>query len=93
MNVIGIIIFISVFFLGISVISNLIKMKMYSEYLENKTVFYNIERPDLTCTIEDINFSDIDNQRMEILVRYPSGNKIVVFTTMKTFEEIWTIYK
>lgn len=93
MNVIGIIIFMSVFFLGIAVISNLIKMKMYSEYLENKTVFYNIERPDLTCTIEDINFSDIDNQRMEILVRYPSGNKIVVFTTMKTFEEIWTIYK
>ena len=93
MNVIGIIIFISVFFLSIAVISNLIKMKMYSEYLENKTVFYNIERPDLTCTIEDINFADIDNQRMEILVRYPSGNKIVVFTNIKTFEEIWTIYK
>jgi hypothetical protein len=30
---------------------------------------------------------------MEILVKYPSGNKIVVFTNRRTFEKLWDIYK
>jgi hypothetical protein len=92
MSVLGVILLIAVFFFGIAIAVSLLIMKTYSEYMDNKTVFYNIDRPDLTCTIESFNFTDIDNQRMEILVKYPSGNKILVFTNRRTFEKLWDIY-
>lgn len=87
------IILLLVFLIAIVFVSELITIKTYNEYVNNKTVFYCIERPELTCTIVSMNYTDVDNQRMEILVRYPSGNKIVVFTNVRTFEKIWTIYK
>lgn len=77
------------FFIGIAIIANLLTMKEYSEYIENKTIFYCAENPELICTIESFNFYDIDNQRMEINVVYPSGKKILILTNRLTFEKIW----
>ena len=65
------------------------EIKTLSEYMENKTVFFNIDNNRITCIISDIYFSDYFNPRLVLDVIYPSGSKIKLLTTLSEFYNLW----
>lgn len=61
----------------------------YYTYVEEKTIFFFKEKPEITCVITDIVWEDYINPRIHLLVRYPSGNTVNMMTTFKEFNLLW----
>lgn len=61
----------------------------FEKYINNKTIFYAIEKPSITCVISHIFWENLLNPKMILIVTYPSKAKCNLTTTMEEFKLIW----
>lgn len=61
----------------------------FEKYINNKTIFYAIEKPSITCVISHIFWENFLNPKMILIVTYPSKTKCNLITTIEEFKLIW----
>lgn len=70
-----------------------LKLKVLSQYMDDKIVFYNKRNPLVKCVIEKIYWQDLINPRVILNVTYQSGHKSLLETTAHGLLDLWEIYK